>query len=421
MSSEYNRTLTCDLLIIGGGIAGITAAVEAAEVGKTVALVEREHYLGGRVAQLHRYFPKMCPPICGLEINFRRIRQNPKITVLTGASPIAVHGNPSAYHASIKLSPRFVNEKCTACGDCEKACQIEVPDRFNFGLTKAKAARLPYELAFPFRYFIDAAAVGNPLMKEVAAACTVGAIELDMPERTVEIDAKSVIWATGWEPYDALKLESLGFGRLPNVVTNMIFERMAAPGGVNNGKITRPSDGAAITRAAFVQCAGSRDENHLPYCSAVCCMASLKQTRYLREQNPEAELHIFFIDARTPGRWEDFYQEIQNDSRCIIHRGKVGSIEAGGNGQVWLTAENTLTGQLEQVSVDLAVLAVGMVPTALKEPPPEVRRDEYGFLSNNGAKTILTAGVAAGPKDVATTNEEATGVVALALKQMAGR
>jgi quinone-modifying oxidoreductase subunit QmoA len=421
MSSDNNITFTCDLLVVGGGIAGITAAVEAAEVGKTVTLVEREHYLGGRVAQLHRYFPKMCPPICGLEINFRRIRQNSKITVLTGASPSGVIGNPGDFHATVKISPRYINEKCTACGDCEKACQIEVPDRFNFGLTKAKAARLPHELAFPFRYFIDAAAVGNPLMKEVAAACTVGAIELDMRERTVEIDAKSIIWATGWEPYDALKLESLGFGRLPNVVTNMIFERMAAPGGVNNGKITRSSDGAAITRAAFVQCAGSRDENHLPYCSAVCCMASLKQTRYLREQNPEAELHIFFIDARTPGRWEDFYQEIQNDSKCIIHRGKVGSIEAGENGRVRLTAENTLTGQLEQVSVDLAVLAVGMVPTALKEPPPEVRRDEYGFLSNNGAKTILTAGVAAGPKDVATTNEEATGVVALALKQMAGR
>ena len=421
MSADINNNYTCELLVVGGGIAGITAAVEAAEVGKRVTLVEREHYLGGRVVQLNKYFPKMCPPVCGLEINFRRIRQNPNISVLTGASPVAVNGAAGAYRATLKIAPRFVTEKCTACGDCEKVCQVEVPDRFNFGLTKAKAIRLPHEMAYPFSYFIEPSAVTHPQMKEVAAACKIGAIELDMPERTIDVEAKSIIWATGWEPYDALKLEPLGFGKLPNVVTNMMLERMAAPNGANGGKLTRPPDGSAITRAAFVQCAGSRDANHLPYCSAVCCMASLKQTRYIRDQYPNAEIHIFFIDARTPGRWEDFYQQIQGDPKCILHRGKVGSIEAAENGMVRLTAENTITGTLEQVSVDLAVLAVGMVPVAAKEPPPGVQRDLFGFIVNDGAPAIIAAGVAAGPKDVAAANEEATGAVALALKQMAGR
>ena len=202
----------------------------------------------------------------------------------------------------------------------------------------------------------------------------------------------------------------------------MQMERIASAGGPTSGKITRPSDGGAITRVAFVQCAGSRDEKHLPYCSAICCMASLKQSRYIREQYPEAELHIFFIDARTPGRWEDFYQEVQEDEKTVIHRGKVARIEEADNGMVALTAENTLTGKLEQVTVDLAVLATGMVPTfAGKELPLKANQDEFGFITNNNGSSLIAAGVASGPKDVATSNEEATGVVLQALQMMVGK
>ncbi|MDP8239430.1 MAG: FAD-dependent oxidoreductase [Candidatus Hatepunaea meridiana] len=410
--------MNTDLLVIGGGIAGITAAVEAAEVGKKVVLVEKEHWLGGRVVQMHKYFPKLCPPMCGLEINFRRIRQNPDVTVLTGASPTKIEGDADAFKATINVEPRYVKGNYSELQECAKECPVEVTDNFNFGMRKVKALRVVNELAYPFGFFVEKEAINDPAMKEFAAKYD--CIDLDMKAETVEIDAKAIIWATGWEPYDATKIDNLGYGKLPNVVTNMNMERMASAGGPTKGKIVRPSDSKPITKAAFVQCAGSRDENHLPYCSAICCMASLKQNRYIREQYPDAELHIFFIDARTPGRWEDFLQEVEGDEKTIIHRGKVAKIEEAEDGMVILTAENTLTGMLEHVTVDLAILATGMVPTVDTTLISGIKRTEYGFIENNNGSAIISAGVAAAPKDVATSNEEATGAVIKAL-QIIGR
>jgi len=414
--------LNTDLLVIGGGIAGITAAVEAAETGREVVLVEKQHQLGGRVLQMHKYFPKLCPPVCGLEINFRRIRQNPKIKVLTGAKPTSIEGVPGDLTAIIHVEPSYVKADFTSGNGVENDCPVEIADRFNFGMNRTKAFRLPHELAYPYRYVIDEESAHDPAMKQFIESSGIEGVDLDMQPEDVEVKAKAVIWATGWEPYDANKLDHLAYGRLPNVVTNMEMERIAAVNGPTKGKILRPSDQQPITRAAFVQCAGSRDENHLPYCSAVCCMASLKQSRYIREQYPDAEIHIFFIDARTPGRWEDFYQEVQEDEKTVIHRGKVARIEEAGNGMVTLTAENTLTGKLEQVSVDMAILATGMVPTvAVDAPPIKINVDEFGFIQNNGTSVVVGAGVATGPKDVASTNEEATGAVVRALQMMTGK
>ncbi len=413
-----NNSLEADLVVVGGGISGITAAIEAAEVGKKVVLLEKEHFLGGRVAQLHRYFPKICPPFCGLEINFRRIKNNPNITVLTGAKLDKIEGGVGNYTVQTTLEPRYVTEACTACGDCEKACEVEVDDPFNFGLKKAKAIRLPNEMAFPNLYMVAPETVNDPAMKKLVEICPANAIDLDMKEEQVSVKGKSIIWATGWEPYDATKLEGMNYGKLPNVVTNMVMERMIAAGGIYNGKLLRPSDGKELNKVAFVQCAGSRDRNHLPYCSAICCMASLKQSRYVREQYPDAEIHVFFIDARTPGRWEDFYQNVQDDEKTIIHRGKVAKIEEAEDGMVTVVGENTLTGNLERVTVDMAVLATGMQPAAKTEKPlVNVTQDEFGFIWQGDA---IGAGVATGPKDVAGSNQDATGAVAKALMQIAG-
>lgn len=410
------KSLDCDLLVIGGGIAGVTAAVEAAEMGKTVVLVEKEHYLGGRVVQMHRYFPKMCPPLCGMEINFRRIRNNPLITLLTGTTPAKVTGCAGAYQAELQVEPRYVTDACTACGDCEKVCNVEVPNSFDLNLTKARAIRLPHPLAFPYRYFVDKTAASLPQMQEVAKSCPVGAIDLTMKASTITLKAKTIIYTTGWQSYDANKLPELGFGKLPNVVTNLMFERLASRAILSDQKITRPSDSSEVKSVAFVQCAGSRDEDHLPYCSAVCCMASLKQSRYIREQNPDAEIHVFFIDARTPGRWEDFYMNVQDDPKIFVHRGKVGTIEAADNGKVTLIAENTATGNLERTTVEMAILAVGMQPTAgAKEAGLPLAVDEYGFTHMNGSAGCVPAGVVSCPKDVAASVQEATGSVAKVL------
>ncbi len=409
--------ITADTLVVGGGIAGMTTAIETAEVGKKVILLEKNPSIGGRVATSFQYFPKLCPPTCGMEINLRRIRVSPHIRVLTLAEVESVTGSAGDYEVKIKLTPRYVNEKCTVCGECEKVCEIERDNEFNYGLDKTKAIYLPHMMAYPPRYVVDPKYAGDERMKKCAEACEYGAIDLDMQPQTITAKVKALVWATGWKPYDATKIENLGFGQYKNVITNVIMERYASMNGPTQGKITRPSDGKEITRIGFVQCAGSRDENHLPYCSAVCCLASMKQATYVREQYPEAEIHLFYIDVRSPGRMEDFYTKVQQDEKFFFHRGKVGKVtEKTDTGNIVLHAENTLTGKVIETEVDMAVLATGMVPNTADDPPPlETALDEFGFIAPDGDKGVISAGVASRPLDVASSIQDATGAALKAI------
>ena len=406
-----------DTLVVGGGMAGMTTAIETAEVGRQVVLVEKMPMLGGRVLSTNQYFPKLCPPTCGIEINLKRMRTNPLIRIMTLAEVEKISGNPGDYEVQIKLHPRFVNEKCTACGECEKVCEIERDDEFNYGLRKTKAIYLPHLMAYPPRYIVDPRYAGDERMKKCVEACQYDAIELDMAPRTITVRAGAVVWATGWKPYDATKIENLGFGKYKNVITNVIMERMASVNGPTEGKIVRLSDQKEVKSVGFVQCAGSRDENHLPYCSAVCCLASMKQATYVRSQYPDAEVHIFYIDIRSPGRLEDFYVKSQEDEKLHFHRGKVAKVtENPENQNLILHAENTLTGQITKTEVDLAVLAVGMVPNCADDPPPlETSRDQFGFIDNDADGGVIGAGTALRPLDVATSIQNATGAALKAL------
>jgi len=299
------------LLVIGGGIAGLTAALDAAETGLDVILIEKSPYLGGRVAGFHNYFPKLCPPSCGLEINFRRLRNNPRITVLTLAELEKLEGSPGQYDAVIKIAPRYVSSACTLCGDCFDVCHSEIADPLEFGFSKTKAVHARRLAAFPATYVLDRAACATDCHACVDA-CKYGAIDLAQGTERKTFRVGSVIVATGWKPYDAAKLDNLGYGKSANVVTNVMLERLAAMDGPTGGKLLRPSDGKAPKSVAFVQCAGSRDENHLPYCSTVCCLASLKQTTYVRKLYPEAKVTIFYIDVRTPGQLQEFASKVRS-------------------------------------------------------------------------------------------------------------
>jgi quinone-modifying oxidoreductase subunit QmoA len=409
--------IQAETLVVGGGIAGMTAAVETAEVGKKVILVERNPFLGGRVISSNQYFPKLCPPTCGLEINLKRMRANENVRILTLAEVEKVSGAAGDYEVQIKLSPRYVNDKCTCCGECEKVCEIERDNAFNYGIDKTKAIYLPHMMSYPHRYVVDPQHAAHEGMKKCVEACDYGAIELDMQPRTVTAKVGAIVWATGWKPYDATRLDNLGFGEFPNVVTNVMMERYASVNGPTGGKVVRPSDGAGITKIGFVQCAGSRDDNHLPYCSAVCCLASMKQATYIRERYPEAEVHIFYIDVRSPGRMEDFYTKVQEDEKFFFHRGKVGKItENPANKNVILEAENTLTGELTRMEVDMAVLATGMVPNTADNPPPaDVPLDEFGFIAPGSTTGVFGAGVANRPFDVAASVQDATGAALRAI------
>lgn len=409
--------LAADVMVVGGGIAGITSAIETAEAGKQVILVEKTPTLGGRVAAMNQYFPKLCPPTCGIELNLKRIRANNNIRVLTLADIEDISGQPGKLTVTIKLNPRFVNEKCTSCGECEKVCEIEREDEFNHKMMKTKAIYQPHMLAYPPRHVIDPQFASDERMKKVAEACEYGAIELDMKEKTVTAEVGGIVWATGWKPYDATKIDNLGFGTVKNVLTNVMMERLAVPNGPTEGKIVRPSDSKEIKTIGFVQCAGSRDENHLPYCSAICCMASMKQATYVREQYPDAEIHLFYIDVRSPGRLEDFYFKMQEDEKMHFHRGKVAKVtENAENGNVILEAENTLTGEITRTEVEMAILATGMVPNAVDSPPPlDTKLDEFGFIAPGNDNGIFGAGVASRPYDVSGANMDATGAALKAL------
>jgi quinone-modifying oxidoreductase subunit QmoA len=194
-------------------------------------------------------------------------------------------------------------------------------------MCKTKAAYLPFEMAFPPAIFVISPQIIGTDAARVKEACKYDAVDLDMQAKTVDLDVGAIVWATGWEPYDATKIDNLGFGQYDNIITNMMMERLASQSGPTKGKIVRPSDDKAPESVAFVQCAGSRDENHLPYCSYICCMASLKQATYVREQYPDAKIYIFYIDIRSPGdRYEKFYNKIKEDENVFLIKGKVAEV-----------------------------------------------------------------------------------------------
>ncbi|MCP5115175.1 MAG: CoB--CoM heterodisulfide reductase iron-sulfur subunit A family protein, partial [bacterium] len=285
------------------------------------------------------------------------------------------------YEVTVKVEPRYVTDACTLCEDCAKACPAERDDEFNYGLSKTKAAYLPHKMAYPQLYAIDrqACSDGCTACKD---ACQYGAVDLDQKEEKKTFQVASVVAATGWRPYDAAKIDNLGYAKHANVVTNVVMERLASGSGPTGGKILRPSDGKEPTSVAFVQCAGSRDENHLPYCSAVCCTASLKQATYVRAQYPDAKITIFYIDIRTPGRLEDFYTQVAADPNIELIKGKAAGVdEDPETGELLVTAEDVLSGKKTTARVDLLVLATGIVPNT-DALPDEFPLDEYQFVRN---------------------------------------
>jgi quinone-modifying oxidoreductase subunit QmoA len=407
------------ILVVGGGISGMTAALEAAECGKQVILAEKEPTLGGRTALLYRYFPKLCHPTCGLEINLRRIKANRNVRVLTMAQVVKITGSRGDYTATLRIAPRYVNENCTACGECAKAVSTEIPNPFNYGLGKMKAAYLPYGMAYPQRYVLDPSIAGGEDGQKAKAACKYDAIDLSMKEESVELKVGAVVWATGWKPYDAAKIQPYGYGRFANVITSVEFERLADPHGPTAGKLLRPSDGKEAKNIAFIQCAGSRDENHLRHCSRICCMATLKQTNYVREACGEAgKSTIYYIDIRAIDRFEDFYQKVLKDPTVKFTKSKVARIaEDAKTGNPILHGVDTEGYHRYANDHDLVVLAVGMEPSVKgAEVPAEVIADSSGFIEGSPDGGIFSAGCASAALDVNRAAQSATAAALRAIQ-----
>ena len=385
-------------IVIGGGIAGITAAVELADAGKNVILLEKEPYLGGKVARLNNYFPKLCPPSCGLEINYRRIRSNSRVTYHTGAEVREITGNDGDFRVKVHLSARMVNKQCTACGKCAEVCPHD-------------SAYIQSGLTFPMQYTIDPRTCMRESCGKCLEVCEYDAIQLDALASEMEFHAQRVIVSTGWEPYDAGLIDDFCYADEPDVVSNMEFETILSACAKEGKKLTRPSDGTVPESIAFVQCAGSRDIKHLPYCSAVCCAASVKHALTLAEAYPQMQTEIFYIDLRLPGRNEKLLNKAADAPSVKLTKGKVGRIERGPDG-IMVEVEDILAGKKRYKSFHMVVLATGMVPATTL---PHLAVNEAGFLEAIQQKGIFPASSCKRPMDVSASVKDAT---ATALKSM---
>jgi quinone-modifying oxidoreductase subunit QmoA len=401
------------VLVIGGGISGVTTAVEIAEVGKEVIMIEKLPYLGGNVVKFNNYFPKLCPPTCGLEINFRRIKQNSRIKYFTSTEVQEISGDKGNFKVKIKKNPQYIKNNCTACGKCAEVCPEERPNEFNYGFTKTKAAYIPHEMAFPIKYQIDDAYCKKETCNKCVEVCAYNAIDLSAKEKITELEVSSIVTATGWKNYDASKIENLNYSNSKNIITNVEFERFAASNGVNENKLLRPSDNTEPKKIAFVQCAGSRDENHLPYCSAVCCSASLKHALNIHEIYPKAEIKIFYIDMRVSGRNEDFLVKVQDNKNIKLVKGKVGKITEVENNNLALEAEDILSGRKIKYEADMVVLATGIVPSNIAL---DLNTDDNQFVKNEQIEGIIPVACCRKPMDVSASVKDATAAAVKAIQ-----
>ncbi len=411
------------ILVVGGGIAGVSAAVEAAETGYDVILLEQSPALGGRVSRLNRYFPKLCHPTCGLEINYQRIKKCKNLKLFAMSEVDKVSGEKGNFTVTVKTAPRYVKPNCTACGKCAEAAVTDVPNPFNYGMDTVKAAYLPHEHAFPMRYIIDGSVIGTPEADAIKAACPVNAIDLDQTETTFDITVGAIIWATGWKPYDAAKITPYGYGRVPDVINNVEMERLASHDGPTGGKIVRPSNGEEVKKVALIQCAGSRDLNHLPYCSRICCLASLKHAAYIREQYADAVVDIYYIDIRAHDKLDSFYLKVKNDPQVNFIKSKPATIVTDENGNPMVKGEDTINRDVYANSYDMVVLATGMEPSAAGcTPPVKLEQDDYGFIVPHveDGDGHISAGVASGPLDVSMSVQSATAAALRAIQAVSG-
>ncbi len=420
-------------LVVGGGITGIQAAINVANNGYEVILVEREPSIGGHMAQLSVTFPTLDCAQCILTPKMVEVSRHPNVRLLTYSEVIEVSGYLGNYTVKIRKNPTYVDpDKCNLCNKCAEVCPVSVSQEFNENLSERKAIYLPFEQAIPSSYVLDDdACLGVEPLRcgECARVCEPGAIDFDMQPELIEEKVGAIILATGYDLYGPSNLTEYGGGKYPDVVTSLQFERMIHPSGPMKGDLRRPSDGRPVNRVAFVQCAGSRDpERHKPYCSRICCTYTAKQAHLFKKSHPEGEAAVFYIDIRTDGKgYEEFAQGIISSQRIRYIRGKVAKvIDQGDHLTVW--GVDTLSGERIELDVDLVVLAMAMIPSAGTESLAKtfhINLDENGFLKEAHPKLrpvetttagVFIAGTAQGPKDIPDSVAQGSAAAAQAIE-----
>ncbi|MFX0170078.1 MAG: 4Fe-4S binding protein [Candidatus Hodarchaeota archaeon] len=422
-----------NVLVVGAGIAGIQAALDIADAGYKVYLVEKEPSIGGHMAQLDKTFPTLDCSSCILTPKMSLVGQHPNIELMTYSEVREVNGFVGNFKVKVERKPRYVIEdKCTACADCLEVCQVNVPDEFNAGLGWRKAIYIPFAQAVPNAYVIDTDHCLG--MTPIACgkckdACEAEAIDYEMKPEIVELEVGAIIVTTGFELFDAMKQLEYGYGKYPDVMSNLEMERMLSAAGPTEGKIIRPSTMKKPKHIAYIQCVGSRNERYNSYCSRVCCMAALKQARQIREKYPDVKVTIFYIDMRAFGKgYEEFYETTAREYGVTFVRGRVSEVrESFESDSLVVRAEDTFLGQPVEAEADIVVLSCGIEAPQNQAELARVlgiQRSADGFFLEAHPKLrpvetntdgIFIAGAAQGPKDIPDSVAQAKGAAASAL------
>ncbi|MHA1412887.1 MAG: 4Fe-4S binding protein, partial [Promethearchaeota archaeon] len=422
-------------LIIGAGIAGMNAALDLADSGYKVYLVERTPTIGGHMAQLDKTFPTMDCSSCILTPRMVDVARNKNIEILTYSEVVDVQGYVGNFEVTIMKKPHYVDqEKCTACGACVENCPITCANEFELGMGTRKAIYIPFPQAVPGQYTID---MDHCIQCGICArptVCEPGAINYDDKPEYLNIKVGTIIVATGWDLFDPSVLEQYGYGRFPNVITGLQMERLLSSFGPVLGKPVRPSDLKAPHSIAFLQCVGSRNfrEGGHQYCSRVCCMYATKQARQYKEKHPDADVYIFYMDIRAFGKgYEEFYESAAENYGINYIRGRIAEITEDEDHNIIIRAEDTLLQVPIELKVDMLILSTAIEARADADKVASllsIQRSSDGFFMEAHPKLrpvdtltngIFVAGVAQGPKDIPDTVAQAKGAASSAAALMA--
>jgi heterodisulfide reductase subunit A len=436
-------------LIIGGGVAGIQAALEIADAGKKVYLVERTGTIGGHMAMFDKTFPTLDCAACILTPKMVAVGQHENIELLTYSEVSDIQGVPGAYRVKILRKARRVDEKsCVACNACAEVCPVRVPSEFDCGISTRRAVYMPFPQAVPNVYLIDESSClwvesGGKRCGACAKKCPKDCIDLDQRDETMEVEVGAIVLATGYDMLDARKIERYGYGKFPNVLTSLEFERLTNASGPTGGRIVTKTkivnkrtkaeewvlfpDGEPPKAVVIIHCVGSRDTKFNPYCSRVCCMYSLKFAHLIKEKLPDARCYETYIDMRAFGKgYEEFAERIKAEGTFVV-RGRTATVKER-DGRLVVTGEDILADEVVEIPVDMVILAVGLVPA------PGVRElamklslslDQDGWfheLNYNGDPTdterggVFVTGFCQAPKDIPDAVAQASAVAAGVLK-----
>ena len=432
-------------LVIGGGIAGIQAALEIANSNNLVYLLEKSGTIGGKMATFDKTFPTLDCAACILTPKMVEVNQNPNIRLMTCCEVLDVKGEPGQYSVKILKRARRVNvSTCIGCGTCAEKCPAQAPSEFDAGTSMRKAIYIPFPQAVPNKYMIDPTSciyLKNGKCRACVKACPVpDCINLDEQDQEMSLEVGNIIVATGYKVFDAKRMPQFGYGIFPNVLTSLEFERLLNASGPTGGNITLrskdkkgnwifTSESEKPESIAIIHCIGSRDKNYNKYCSRVCCMYSLKFAHLILDKLPEAEVFEYFIDMRAFGKgYEEFYERIKDEGVSII-RGKTAKVEEK-KGKLQIRGEDILLAKIIENQVDMVVLSVGLEPSEDTEKLCRILgipQSEGGWIEEANYNTnptgtfkggILLAGTCQGPKDIPDTVAQGSAAAARVIQNI---